>query len=179
VPLEGLARHPTPSQSTSPAPWSGRASELSGHPNALQELPAARLDRSRSDPIDTGRACALVAADPRPVDGSPVLLGGSLRAGSGRGAVPALPPVRFPDPPSEPDLPIPEHPALHRTCAGCSRSCVRHSMVPRSSGGTGWLGSTASGFGARGIGSGSPAPRPASGAWCPPCSSICAPSTAV
>ena len=38
-----------------------------------------------------------------------------LRAGSGRGAVPALPPVRFPDPPAEPDLPIPEHPALHRT----------------------------------------------------------------
>ena len=41
-------------------------------------------------------------------------------AGSGRGAVPALPPVRFPDPPAEPDLPIPEHPALHRTCDGRS-----------------------------------------------------------
>ena len=35
--------------------------------------------------------------------------------GSSRGAGPALPPVRFPDSPSEPDMPIPEHPALHRT----------------------------------------------------------------
>jgi hypothetical protein len=34
--------------------------------------------------------------------------------------VPALPPVRFPDPPAEPDLPIPEHPALHRTRDGRS-----------------------------------------------------------
>ena len=41
-------------------------------------------------------------------------------AGSGRGAVPALPPARFLDPPAEPDLPIPEHPALHRTCGGRS-----------------------------------------------------------
>ena len=44
-----------------------------------------------------------------------------LRVGSGRGAVPALPPVRFPDPLAEPDVPIPEHPALHRTRDG--RSC--------------------------------------------------------
>ena len=35
--------------------------------------------------------------------------------GSSRGAAPALPPARFPDSPSEPDMPIPEHPALHRT----------------------------------------------------------------
>jgi integrase len=41
-------------------------------------------------------------------------------AGSGRGAVPALPLVRFPDPPSEPDVPIPEHPALRRTRGGRS-----------------------------------------------------------
>ena len=40
------------------------------------------------------------------------------RVGSSRGAVPALPPVRFPDPPAEPDVPIPEHPALHRTRDG-------------------------------------------------------------
>ena len=40
--------------------------------------------------------------------------------GSSRGAVPALPPVRFPDPPAEPDVPIPEHPALHRTRDGRS-----------------------------------------------------------
>ena len=114
----------------------------------------------------------LVAARQRPELGPPA-------AGSGRGAVPALPPVRFPDPPSEPDLPIPEHPALHRTCAGRSRRCVRHWMVPLSPGGAGQLGSTVSGFGAHGIGSGSPAPRPASGAWCPLGSSICVPSTAV
>lgn len=36
-------------------------------------------------------------------------------AGSGRGAVPALPLVRFLVTPAEPDLPISEHPALHRT----------------------------------------------------------------
>ena len=42
---------------------------------------------------------------------------GSGRAG---GAVPVLPPVRFPDPPAEPDVPVPEHPALHRTCGGRS-----------------------------------------------------------
>jgi len=42
-------------------------------------------------------------------------LGHAHLVGSSRGAVPALPPVRFPDPPSEPDMPIPEHPALHRT----------------------------------------------------------------
>jgi hypothetical protein len=41
-------------------------------------------------------------------------------AGSGRGAVPALPPVRFPDPPSEPGVRIPTHRALHRTCGGRS-----------------------------------------------------------
>ena len=40
--------------------------------------------------------------------------------GSSRSAVPALPPVRFSDPPSEPDLPIPEHPALHGACVGRS-----------------------------------------------------------
>ncbi|MGO8964022.1 MAG: reverse transcriptase domain-containing protein [Mycobacterium sp.] len=41
-------------------------------------------------------------------------------AGSGRGSVPALPPVRFPDPPSEPGVRIPTHRALHRTCGGRS-----------------------------------------------------------
>ena len=40
--------------------------------------------------------------------------------GSSRGAVPALPPARFPDPPAEPDVPVPEHPALHRTWGGRS-----------------------------------------------------------
>ena len=41
-------------------------------------------------------------------------------AGSGRGAVPALPPVRFLDPPSEPGVRLPPHRALHRTCGGRS-----------------------------------------------------------
>ena len=60
-------------------------------------------------------------------------------AGSGRGAVPALPPVRFPDPPAEPDLPIPEHPALHRTCAGRSRS-HQGLVAALPLGGAAWLG---------------------------------------
>ncbi len=33
--------------------------------------------------------------------------------GSGRGAVSVLRPVRFLGPPSEPDVPVSEHPALH------------------------------------------------------------------
>ena len=41
-------------------------------------------------------------------------------AGSGRGAVSALPPVRFPAPPSEPDVHVPAHPALDSTCDGHS-----------------------------------------------------------
>jgi len=129
---------------------------------------SARVHR-RPPPV---QSCCVLTGPLRHVPGFP-------RAGLGRGAVLALPPVRFPDPPSEPDLPIPEHPALHRTCAGRLRGCVRHWMVPRSPGGAGQLGSTASGFGVRGIGSGSPAPRLASRAWCPLCSSICVPSTAV
>ena len=36
-----------------------------------------------------------------------------LRVGSDRGALPASRLVSFPGPPSEPDVPIPEHPALH------------------------------------------------------------------
>ena len=40
--------------------------------------------------------------------------------GSGRGAVSALPPVRFLAPPSEPDVRVPAHPALHRACDGRS-----------------------------------------------------------
>jgi hypothetical protein len=37
-----------------------------------------------------------------------------LAVGSGQGAVSGLRPIRFPDPPAEPDVPVPEHPALHR-----------------------------------------------------------------
>jgi hypothetical protein len=38
--------------------------------------------------------------------------------GRRRGAVSALRLVVSSPPPSEPDVPVPEHPALHRTCAG-------------------------------------------------------------
>ena len=51
-------------------------------------------------------------------------------AGSGRGAVPALPPVRFPAPPSEPDVHVPAHPALHRTRDGRSCRRVRQRRFP-------------------------------------------------
>jgi hypothetical protein len=37
-----------------------------------------------------------------------------IAVGSGQGAVSGLRPIRFPDPPAEPDVPVPEHPALHR-----------------------------------------------------------------
>ena len=40
-----------------------------------------------------------------------------LRVGSDRGALPASRLVSFPGPPSEPDVPIPEHPALHASQA--------------------------------------------------------------
>jgi len=82
-------------------------------------------------------------------------------SGSSRGAVSALPPVRFPDPPAEPDMPIPEHPALHRTSAARSLMLVRQRRSP-----AGWWPGlfrgppTARGCGARD--SGSPGPRRAS-----------------
>ena len=80
--------------------------------------------------------------------------------GSSRGAVPALPPVRFPDPPAEPDVPVPEHPALRRTCGGRS---WRWFMQRRSPAGW-WPGlfrwpPTARGCDGRDSGIGSPAPR--------------------
>jgi site-specific DNA recombinase len=98
--------------------------------------------------------------------------------GSGRGAVPALPPVRFPGPPAEPDVPVPEHPALHRTCGGRSWSLVRQR---RSSAGW-WLGlfrgpPTARGCGGRDIGIASLRPRRARRASRPAGRSSCAPST--
>ena len=73
----------------------------------LRAAPAAPRARRRDGP--RGRA-----ADRHPTPARPHQPRHHL-AGSGRGAVPALPPVRFPGPPSEPDMPIPEHPALHRT----------------------------------------------------------------
>ena len=50
--------------------------------------------------------------------------------GSGRGAVTALPPVRFLAPPSEPDVRVPAHPALHRTCDGRSCRSLRQRRTP-------------------------------------------------
>src|SRR5437763_3744770 len=79
-------------------------------------------------------------------------------SGSSRGAVSALPPVRFPDPPAEPDMPIPEHPALHRTSAARSLMLVSQRRSP-----AGWWPAlsrgppTARGAGARE--SGPPDPR--------------------
>lgn len=64
-----------------------------------------------------------VANDPRRVgvlDRAQVqlaLIGMVLRVGSDRGALPASRLVSFPGPPSEPDVPIPEHPALHASQA--------------------------------------------------------------
>jgi hypothetical protein len=70
---------------------------------------------------ETGRHVALgeirVPENVRALDPEHVkALAGSQ--GSGRGAVPALPPVRFLAPPSEPDVRVPAHPALHRACDG-------------------------------------------------------------
>ena len=103
-----------------------------------------------------------------------------LRVGSSRGAVPALPPVRFPDPPAEPDLPVPEHPALHRTRDGRSCRWVMQRWPP-----AGWWpglfrwSPTARGCGGRDIGIGSPRPRRARRASCLRVWSSGAPSTSV
>jgi hypothetical protein len=78
----------------------------------LRAAPAAPRARRRACP--RGRAAERHPASAR--TGQPR----HDLAGSGRGAVSALPPVRFPAPPSDPDVPIPEHPALHRTCGGRS-----------------------------------------------------------
>ena len=97
-------------------------------------------------------------------------------SGSSRGAVSALPPIRFPDPPAEPDVRIPAHPALHRTSAVRSSTLVRQRRFPAGW----WLGlfrvpPTARPCDARD--SGSPGPRRASGASCLRGWSIRVPST--
>jgi hypothetical protein len=77
------------------------------------EMHDARLHRgSREDRLDrVGKAGQPVdAADQDVADAA----GLQIVVGSGQGAVPGLRPVRFPDPPAEPDVPVPEHPALHR-----------------------------------------------------------------
>ena len=65
------------------------------------------------------------------------------RVGSSCGAVPALRSVRFRSPPSEPDVPVPEHPALHdlsRSTGGllpahrCSLVCVRSTVASAAAG---------------------------------------------
>ena len=99
-------------------------------------------------------------------------------AGSGRGAVPALPPVRFPAPPSEPDVHVPAHPALHRTCDGRSRRRVRQRRLPVEW----WLDlfrwpPTARGCGGRDSDTGSPKPRRAKRASRPRGRSSDAPNT--
>ena len=45
----------------------------------------------------------------------PPAVGGPRRVGSDQSAVPAFRPARFPDPPSEPGMPITEHRALHKS----------------------------------------------------------------
>ena len=46
--------------------------------------------------------------------------------GSDQGAVPAFRPVRFPGPPSEPDVRLSPHPALHVSMpVGYAADCVR------------------------------------------------------
>jgi group II intron reverse transcriptase/maturase len=97
-------------------------------------------------------------------------------SGSSRGAVSALPPIRFPDPPAEPDVRIPAHPALHRTSAARFSALVRQRRFPAGW----WLGlfrgpPTARACDARD--SGSPGPRRASAAFCLRGWSIRVPST--
>ena len=85
--------------------------------------------------------------------------------GRRRGAVSALRLMVSSPPPAEPDMPIPEHPALHRTSAGRSLALIRQRRSP-----AGWWPGlfrgppTARDCGVRG--SGSPGPRRASEAFC-------------
>ena len=85
--------------------------------------------------------------------------------GRRRGAVSALRLMVSSPPPAEPDMPIPEHPALHRTVRWSIFDAVRQRRSP-----AGWWPGlfrgppTARGCGVRG--SGSPGPRRASEAFC-------------
>ena len=95
--------------------WSASAARLQLHQPAVEAGGRAALRAPPAPPCAMRSSCCVrdpAAADPTPAGALAPL---HDRVGSSRGAVPALPPVRFPDPPSEPDMPIPEHPALHRT----------------------------------------------------------------
>jgi hypothetical protein len=96
--------------------------------------------------------------------------------GRRRGAVSALRLMVSSPPPAEPDMPIPEHPALRRTIRWSIFDAVRQRRSP-----AGWWPGlfrgppTARGCGVRG--SGSPGPRRASEAFCLRGWSSCVPST--
>jgi integrase len=90
----------------------GRTAGRSRCPPTVRPTSAATRPRRRTG----SRKCA---ARDQPAPARPQQPRHHL-AGSGRGAVSALPPVRFPDPPSEPDVHVPAHPALHRTRDGRS-----------------------------------------------------------
>jgi hypothetical protein len=51
----------------------------------------------------------------RPVQLAPAAGNLDVGVGSGRGAVSVFRLIRFLGPPAEPDVPVPEHPALHRS----------------------------------------------------------------
>jgi hypothetical protein len=51
----------------------------------------------------------------RAVQVRPVAGGLGVGVGSGRGAVSVFRLIRFLGPPAEPDVPVPEHPALHKS----------------------------------------------------------------
>ena len=51
----------------------------------------------------------------RPVQVGPAPGDLDVRVGSGRGAVSVFRLIRFFGPPAEPDVPVPEHPALHKS----------------------------------------------------------------
>jgi len=61
-----------------------------------------------------------------------VLVWDGVGVRSGRSAVPVFRPVRFCGPPPEPDVPVPEHPALHvfMPCCGWARPWCRDACGP-------------------------------------------------
>ena len=126
-PVPGGSRHPAGRGAVLRDPRPNRREALGGlcgsqtaasHSGSGGRPPAVRASSVEAFARYRARARGRAAGDyPAPAR---ALQFGGHQAGSGRGAVPALPPVRFPDPPAEPDLPIPEHPALHRTRGGRS-----------------------------------------------------------
>ena len=93
------------------AGWVELCHGLFGEVAAVGDLPfVVDVSQHGADEADHGR---FVWEDADHPGAAFDLLVDPFQVGSAWGAVSALLPVRFPRPPTEPDVPVPEHPALH------------------------------------------------------------------